>query len=87
MHILHSGHAVAVQHFLLNGQKLHPICSLEGDDAETLIFFTSLLDFAGPSARRFFLCQPDAGRGRPVRETITKKVAPARATVFSPLPA
>jgi hypothetical protein len=34
--------------FFLIGQKTSPISSLEGDDALTLIIFTSLLDFAGP---------------------------------------
>ncbi len=53
MHLTHSGFALLSFHFFLIGQKLRTIWSLEGDDAATLIFFTSLLDFAGPCARLF----------------------------------
>ena len=53
MHATHSGFAQVSVHFFLNGQKTHPISSIEGSDAEKLITFTSLLDFAGPCARLF----------------------------------
>jgi hypothetical protein len=54
MRLRHSGFAPFPPYFFLNGQKTHPISTLEGDDAQTLIIFTSLLDYAGPCARHFF---------------------------------
>jgi hypothetical protein len=45
---VHNGIAQPSTAFFLNGQKCGTIRYLEGDDASTLMFFTSLLDFAGP---------------------------------------
>ena len=55
MPLVHSGNAPAEGGFFLIGQICGPICLIEGDEAQTLIIFTSLLDFAGPRARHFFL--------------------------------
>lgn len=54
MHVTHGGNAMQNHAVALIGCTLPPISSIEGNDALTLVAFTSLLDFAGPRARRFF---------------------------------